>query len=107
MTIYSSVTLVGSVAEINLETRDLIFLTATPKGKAVKTTVHMWKAPSDGGDPAWQDRPEWKGLISVGDIVGIKGHLGNNGRVIAVGFSKIDLNNTEASFDEDDESEYA
>ena len=99
MTNFSRVTLVGSVAEINLEKRDLTVLTCTPRGKAVKITVHMWKAPSDGDNPAWANRVEWKNVITVGMQIGIVGHLGNNARVIATSFNEI---TSESSMYDDD-----
>lgn len=99
MTKFSRVTLVGSVAEINLETRDLTVLTSTPKGKVVKITVHMWKAPSDGDDPAWAGRAEWKDVIRVGMDIGVTGHLGNNARIIATNYTEI---TSEAGMYDDD-----
>lgn len=109
MTNYSRVTLVGSVAEINLETRDLTVLTQTPRGKAVKITVHMWKAPSDGDDPAWAERPEWKNVITVGMQIVVCGHLGNNARIIATGWAPALADNPteDGCADEDDEADLA
>ena len=81
----------GVVTSIDSNKRDVIISSLTPKGKEVTATVHMWKVQGiDSDDPAHADRDPWNEKIEVGANVAFRGHLGNNGRIIATGFASID-----------------
>ena len=87
----------GLVESINSAKRDITVVTETPlRKKAVKVIVHMWKF--DDCCPAHAGRLDWTSYVRVGEDITIKGHLGNNGRVIATSI----VNNEE---DDDDDEE--
>ena len=103
----SLVIIKGTVAAIDEEKRDLTVLTTTPRGKAVKATVHMWKTSADGDDPAWANREDWRGRYTVGSLIYVEGWLGNNGRVIACRSKTTPVEDVEnddpAEFENDEE----
>jgi hypothetical protein len=85
----------GVVTSIDSDKRDVILSTFTPKGKEVTATVHMWKVQGiDSDDPEHADRDSWRDRIDVGMDVAFRGHMGNNGRIIATGFATAE-NTTE------------
>lgn len=80
----NNVLLSGVVKSIDLDARDIVVTTKTPKlGKDVDVKVHMWKF--NDGVEAHNNRDDWTSL-AVGDFVIIGGHMGNNGRVVATGY---------------------
>lgn len=86
----SKVLVNGLVASIDYDKRDLVVLTKTPMGRDVKCIVHMWKNSRTSNDPTHVGRGIWEENISVGDVLNIVGHMGNNGRIIAVGYQPED-----------------
>lgn len=95
----------GVVESVDLEKRDAVVITDTPvKSKPVKVTIHMWKSPVDGNDPAWAGRPDWREKVVTGANLLFEGHMGNNGRIIAKAFVP-NVNNPTNVDDYDDEEE--
>lgn len=78
---------VGTIKSIDTEARDIILTCETPKGKEVDAKVHMWKVQGvNSEDEAHANRPDWA-TLAVGDEILVRGHMGNNGRIICTGYA--------------------
>ena len=87
----SKIVISGAVGQIDQESRDVTVITKTPRGKDVAVVVHMWKTYGVNSDSSQHEgRDNWMDNIEVGKNIVIHGHMGNNGRVIAVGIAYPD-----------------
>ena len=91
MSYMTDVLVFGAVAEVNEEKRDITVISKTPRGKDVAITCHMWKTQGiDDDDPEHADRGNWREVIQIGKNIAIRGHMGNNGRVIVRHIAQVD-----------------